>query len=110
MLDHILEDPEARYKRHAEMAAYIRDWAVKQGFEIFSEEGYHSNTVVTVKNNLNINTASWVKKAIARGYRFVDGYGDLKGKTYRIAAMGEITLKDVKEFLGVITELLSEVK
>jgi aspartate aminotransferase-like enzyme len=110
MLDHILEDPETRYKKHAEKAEYIREWAVKQGFEIFSEEGYHSNTVVTIKNNLNINTADWVKRAIAKGYRFVDGYGDLKGKTFRIAAMGEVTIDDVKEFLDVITELLSEMK
>lgn len=111
MLDHILEDPEARYKQHADLAAQVRDWAKKQGFETFSEDGYHSNTVVTIKNNLGINVGSWVKKAISKGYRFVDGYGDeLKGKTFRIAAMGEITTEMLDEFLGVLSDLLSEVK
>jgi aspartate aminotransferase-like enzyme len=109
MLDHILDEegPENRYKRHAELAAHVREWAVKQGFEIFSEEGFHSNTVVTIKNNLNIDIGSWVKKAIEKGYRFVNGYGDeLKEKTFRIAAMGENTMKMLDEFLRVITDLL----
>ena len=39
-------------KRHADLAAHVRDWAIKQGFEVFSEDGYHSNTVVTIRNNL----------------------------------------------------------
>jgi aspartate aminotransferase-like enzyme len=112
MLDHILDEegPENRYKRHAELAAHVREWAKKQGFEVFSEDGYHSNTVVTIRNNLNINVGLWVKKAIEKGFRFVDGYGDLKGKTFRIAAMGEITMAMLDEFLGVITTLLAEVK
>ncbi len=113
MLDHILEEegPENRYKRHAELATHVREWAKKQGFEVFSEEGYHSNTVVTITNNLNINVGSWVKKAIEKGYRFVNGYGaQLKEKTFRIAAMGENTKEMLDEFLGVITELLAEVK
>ena len=113
MLDHILEEegPKNRYKRHANLAAHVREWALKEGFEIFSEEGYHSNTVVTIKNTLNIDVDSLVKKSIEKGYRFVNGYGaQLKEKTFRIAAMGQITMEMLDEFLGVITNLLAEVK
>jgi len=112
MLDHILDEegPQNRYKRHAEMAARVRKWAKEQGFEIFSQEGFHSNTVVTVRNNQNVDVATWVKKVTSKGYRFVEGYGDLKNSTFRIAAMGEITMNDVNEFLKVITTILAEVK
>ncbi|MHA1869750.1 MAG: pyridoxal-phosphate-dependent aminotransferase family protein, partial [Promethearchaeota archaeon] len=111
MLDHILneEGPQNRYARHKKMAEYIRNWAIERGFEIFSKEGFHSNTVVTIKNTKNVDIKKWTAKAVEHGYRFVNGYGDLKDKTFRIAAMGEIQLEDVKDFLNVIEKLLDEI-
>ena len=35
-----------------------------------------------------------------------NGYGKLKGKTFRIAHMAEATLSEIKELLSIISEIL----
>ncbi len=48
-VEKILADgPENHYARHDHLTQLIQQWAKNQGFEIFSQEGYHSKTVVTV--------------------------------------------------------------
>lgn len=106
-LDRIFEEgPENRYTRHRNLTSIIQEWARTAGFEIFAQKGFESQTVTTIKNTKAINVAEFVKKAIAKGYRFVNGYGNLKEKTFRIAAMGWHTPVTVKEFLNVLTEIL----
>ena len=39
---------ENDYARYDHLTQLIQQWAKNQGFEIFSQEGYHSKTVVTV--------------------------------------------------------------
>lgn len=106
-LERILKDgPEAQYKRHEELTQLIQEWAVKQGFKIFSEEGYHSKTVVTVSNNLNIDVEKFVNDLFDKGFKIVNGYGELKGKTFRMAPMGWITRADTEKMLKAATEAL----
>jgi len=99
------EGLENRFKRHKEMADYVRDWAKNNGFEMFSEEGYHSNTVSCMVNlrKLDFNT---IKKDMAtKGYSIDSGYRKLNEKleaegkpnTFRIAHMGDLTLDEIKE-------------
>jgi aspartate aminotransferase-like enzyme len=40
------------------------------------------------------------------GMQISNGYGDLKDKTFRIAHMGELTLKDMEEVTGAIEDIL----
>ena len=40
--------------------------------------------------------------------RIANGYGDLKGKTYRIAHMGEIDMADVEKLLAAMDEFLKQ--
>jgi aspartate aminotransferase-like enzyme len=42
----------------------------------------------------------------SKGMQISDGYGPLKGQTFRIAHMGEIQMKDVEEVLALIDEFL----
>ena len=50
-LDRILEEGiEARFDRHAAMAARVHTWALERGFGLFAAEGYRSKTVTTVAN------------------------------------------------------------
>jgi aspartate aminotransferase-like enzyme len=37
-----------------------------------------------------------------------DGYGQLKGETFRIAHMGDVTVAEVSVLLDAMTELLGE--
>ncbi len=107
-LKYILEEEgqEARYARHAAMAETTRKWAVDQGFEILAGEGYRSNTVTTVRNTLDIDVAALAKAAGEEGYLFSNGYGSLKGKTFRIAHMADRKPEDLQAYLDMLASKL----
>ena len=101
---------------HEERCQMIRNWAIKNGFEILSKDGYHSQTVVTIKNTPTSPlkgdkelTQKFVDGLFEKGYKIVNGYGSkLKGKTFRMAPMGWITKAEVQELLNAASEVLKE--
>ncbi len=108
-LDYILnvEGLENRYKRHQEMAKYVRDWADKN-FAVLPAPEYRSNTLTVIKNTKNINVSDLNKFLAEKGFLIANGYGDLKDKTFRIAHMADTTMETVKELLGCIDEFLKK--
>ncbi|MGQ9702864.1 MAG: pyridoxal-phosphate-dependent aminotransferase family protein [bacterium] len=105
-MDKILaEGMENRYKRHLEMAQYVRDWA-KKHFALFPEPGYESVTLTCVDNTKKISVADLNSELGKRGFQISNGYGDLKEKTFRIAHMGDLTLEEIKELIRNINEIL----
>ena len=108
-LDYILnvEGLENRYKRHQEMAKYVRDWADKN-FEVLPAPEFRSNTLTVIKNTKNINVSDLNKFLAEKGFLIANGYGDLKDKTFRIAHMADTTMSTVKELLGCIDEFLKK--
>ena len=106
-LDYILnvEGLENRFNRHIEMSKIVREWAEKY-FEIYPEKGYYSNTLTTIKNNKNIDIGALNKELGKRGFQISNGYGKLKDKTFRIAHMADCQVKDIKELLSNINEIL----
>jgi aspartate aminotransferase-like enzyme len=106
-LDRILEESlEARFDRHAAMATRVQTWALARGFGLFAAEGYRSQTVTTVANTREVDFAALNAFLMARGMRLANGYGALKGKTFRIAHMGELTMDDIEALLASIDEFL----
>ena len=106
-LDRILEEGiEARFDRHAAMAARVQNWALERGFGLFAPDGYRSQTVTTVVNTREIDFADLNAFLMARDMRLANGYGALKGKTFRIAHMGELTLNDIETLLAAMDEFL----
>lgn len=101
-----VEGQEVRYARHAAMAKTAQDWAVANGFELLAGEGYRSNTVTTVKNTRDIDIAALAKAAGEEGYLLSNGYGALKGKTFRIAHMADREPKVLQEYLDMLTTKL----
>ena len=109
-LDRMLaEGLETRWQRHAEMAAYVRNWVKSSGYELFPEERYCSVTLTCAANSKNTDLGLLKKKLGELGYAFDDGYGKIKGKTFRIAHMGDARLADLQEFLAVVDQLLAAV-
>ena len=105
-LDKILEEGlENRYKRHLEMAEYVRDWA-REYFELFADERYLSNTLTNIKNVRNISVADLNRELGERGFQISNGYGKLKEKTFRIAHMADCNISDIKELLENINYIL----
>lgn len=102
-LDRILaEGLEARFARHTAMAERVRAWALGAGMPLFACEGYRSKTVTTVVNEKNLDISDLNKFLLERGMRIANGYGALKGKTFRIAHMGETQMEDVEALLAAM--------
>lgn len=105
-LDKMLaEGLENRYKRHFEMAEYVRGWA-RENFEIFTKEGYLSNTLTVMKNTKGISVGDLNKELGTRGYAISNGYGKLKENTFRIAHMAERNMDELKELIKEIEDIL----
>jgi len=100
------EGLENRFSRHAALAARVQNWALARGFGLFAPKGYRSKTVTTVENTHNIDIAALNTFLMERNMRLSNGYGDLKGQTFRIAHMGELQMKDVDILLDAIDEFL----
>lgn len=106
-IDRILaEGLENRFARHSRMARQVQEWAAACGLPLFAPEGYRSQTVTAVDNRSGLDVADLNKFLLERGMRIANGYGALKGKTFRIAHMGEIQPEDIAELLSALTEYL----
>ena len=94
------EGLENRFARHAAMSQKVYDWSLAHGMPSFAEETYRSKTVATISNTINLDVSA-LNKFLMENYqmRISSGYGDLKGSTFRIATMGEISLTDVDMLL-----------
>ncbi|MEX1248660.1 MAG: alanine--glyoxylate aminotransferase family protein [Anaerolineales bacterium] len=100
------EGLEARFARHAAMAELAQKWALERGLQLYAPEGYRSKTVTTIDNTRGIDVGKLNAFLGERGMRIANGYGPLKGKTFRIGHMGELGLSDVEELLSVMDEYL----
>jgi aspartate aminotransferase-like enzyme len=104
-LDHILaEGLEARFERHATQAARVHAWALENNFALFAAEGYRSKTVTTIKNTHQIDIGALNQFLLTHDMRIANGYGPLKGKTFRIAHMGETQTAELEALLALIDE------
>ena len=95
-----------RIERHRQMADVVREWARKH-FALFAEPGYESNTVTCITNTRGADIPALNKELLARHDCIIsDGYGNLKGKTFRIAHMGDMQVSDLRRLLSWIDEIL----
>lgn len=111
-LKYIIEQEglENRIKRHEKLAERVQEWVQDLGFKMFSKPGFRSNTVSCIENSLDIDIAQMVQRMLERGYRIVNGYGDLAGRTFRIGHMGEITIEMVNAMLDELTEVVERLR
>ena len=104
--DMLAEGMEHRFARHARMATIVQAWAKKR-FDIFPEDGYWSPTLTCVSNTKEIDVAGLIQ-TLAHEYnlRIANGYGDIKGKTFRIAHMGDVQVDEIEGLLRAIESVL----
>lgn len=100
------EGLERRWARHREMAAFVRNWVVEHGFGLFADEPYRSVTLTCAVNSRDADLSALKKMLGERGYAFDDGYGKIKGKTFRVPHMGDMQLADLVDFLGAAAQCL----
>jgi len=106
-LDRILaEGLDNRFARHTAMAQRSTQWAEAKGWPLLAPEGFRSQTLTVVTNPPEFDCADFNKFLAQRNLRLANGYGDLKGKTFRIAHMGEIQLADLENLLTAFNDYL----
>ncbi len=106
-LDRIFaEGLENRFARHAAMAKRVQDWGAQRGMEPVAKAAYRSKTVVTMRNSLNWDISALNKFLQTKGMRIANGYGKLKDLSYRVATMGETSMKDVETLLAAMDEFI----
>jgi aspartate aminotransferase-like enzyme len=108
-LDRILaEGLEQRFARHSAMAERVQSWALARGLDLYAPAGFRSQTVTTIDNRRGIDVADLNRFLLERDMRIANGYGALRGKTFRIAHMGETTMKDIERLLAALDEYLEK--
>lgn len=105
MDDILAEGLENRWQRHKDMAKYVQDWARKY-WALFSDERYLSLTVTNIVNTREVDIKALNDELGRRGAMISDGYGPLKGKCFRIAHMGDLTLDDLRWLTAQIEDIL----
>jgi len=97
---------EARFARHLQLMRQVDAWVDANGFGFFAEAGYHSPTVTAVRNTRGIDVGALNTYLRERGMLISDGYGPLRGETFRIAHMGDVTEGDVSTLLEAVSDFL----
>ena len=99
------EGLEARFARHKEMSAFVQKWVADNGLGIFPQEGYWSDTLTVVKNTKGIDVVELNKFLLAeKDALLANGYGKLKGQTFRIPHMADLTMADMRNITSWIEE------
>lgn len=106
-LDDVLtEGIENRWQRHLQMRSITHDWVQERGFGFFAAEGYRSPTITCVDNTREVDINAMAKFMGEQGFAIDKGYGKIKGKTFRIAHMGDMQIATLEEFLAGLDAFL----
>ena len=106
-LDDILsEGLENRWARHTHMRDLTHQWALSRDLGLFAQEGYRSPTVTTVANTKGFSVDDMAKFMSGKGFSMDKGYGKIKGKTFRVAHLGDMQPAELEEILSGLDEFL----
>ncbi len=104
----LAEGMAARGARHEAMAVRVRAWA-EEHFAILAREEARGPTVTAIENTRGLDTAALLAAVERRGYRLAAGYGELKGATFRVGHLGDVTVAETEAMLGALDEAVAEV-
>lgn len=88
-----------RYEEHRKMMAATDAWALRHGFESFPKKRFRSPTTACLRSGA-LDVEKFVADMKEKGFVISNGYGKLKGQTFRIGHMGDHT----EEKLGKLLE------
>lgn len=107
------ETIEARWARHTAMAQRTYDWVDEMrgrgvDLSILAPDGYRSPAVTCIKVPEGMSGSKISSEVKKRGYVIASGYGPLKDATFRIGHMGDHTVDELEELLGVLEEIVTQ--
>ena len=106
------EGIEARWARHAAMAARCWQWAddmTQHGIPVgvLAPPGFRSPTVTCLTRPPGTTGPAVASAMAARGWTIGAGYGELKDATIRIGHMGDHTVAELDALLAQLAEVLA---
>ncbi|MEX2048678.1 MAG: alanine--glyoxylate aminotransferase family protein [Gemmatimonadota bacterium] len=107
----LAESMEGRWARHMAMAKRTWAWVDEMkgkgvNLEVLAPEGYRSPCVTTIKTPDPEGGPAIVKAMAAKGWVIGGGYGKMKPSSIRIGHMGDHSLEELNELLGVLGEVV----
>jgi predicted phosphoserine aminotransferase len=96
------EGLQKRWARHLQMRDATLAWAQRAGMRPFVQDPAARSPTVSCIDAGGIDVDALAKKAAAGGYKIDKGYGDLKGKAFRIGHMGDHTPARVEALLALL--------
>ena len=103
------EGLENRWQRHKDCAEYTQNWALAHGQSLYPEVGCRSETLTCIQNDRGWDIDKINEALLYRGYRMDRGYGNLRGKAFRVAHMGNVYMNDLVDYLNEFDEVLKHV-
>jgi aspartate aminotransferase-like enzyme len=96
----------ARFDEHARMQARTAAWAASHDLALFPAPEHASPTISCIRAG-RIDVAALIAGLKQRGHEIGNGYGDLKGKTFRIGHMGDHTDAELERMLAGASEVIA---
>lgn len=92
----------ARWARHAAMREATIAWAAGAGYAPFVDRPGHRSPTVSCLDARGADVAALAGRAAAAGFRIDQGYGPLRGRTFRIGHMGDHDLARLGALLAAL--------
>lgn len=104
------EGREMIFQRHRMLTKQLREGVSSLGLELFVNDHDASCTVTSIKVPTGIDASDWLK-LIREKYNVIlaGGMGKTKGKIIRVAHMGYVNSKDIKDVLYALENSLKEI-
>jgi aspartate aminotransferase-like enzyme len=88
------------------MQSRTASWARSHGLDLLPSPEHASPTISCIRAG-NLDVAALIAGLRERGHEIGNGYGDLKGKTFRIGHMGDHTDARLAEMLALADEVIT---
>lgn len=104
------EGKEVIFQRHRRLTKQLRGGVSSIGLELFVNDHDASYTVTSIKVPTSIDASDWLK-LLREKYDVImaGGMGKTKGKIIRVAHMGYVESKDIKDVLYALRNSLKEI-
>ncbi|MDP6519775.1 MAG: aminotransferase class V-fold PLP-dependent enzyme [Planctomycetota bacterium] len=96
---------QARFDKHRRMQERTAAWGQVHGLQLLPPAAEASPTVSCFRAG-DLDVAAFVAALGQKGYTISNGYGDLKGKTFRIGHMGDHTEDGLERLLSAADSCL----
>ena len=98
---------EENFKKHADMADYVRKRVTGMGFELMPENPSNALTVLKMPSGMD-STKIITKIKEEHGILFANGQAHLRGTIIRIGHMGNYSIDKMRSALDVLDEVTRE--